>query len=83
MRPALRRCSLALSLTLVCDACSAPPPALMAPAGGARVSADPTFPPRYRSDPAWDRGARLALPGYGYNDDYDYGRPLARGALRP
>ena len=81
MRPALRRCALALTLTLVCDACSAPPPALTAPAGGAGVPLGPTFPPRYRSDPAWDRGTRLALPGYGYDyDDYDYGRraPLAR-----
>ena len=79
MRSALRRCALALTLTLVCDACSAPPPALTAPAGGVRVPVDPTFPLLYRIDPAWDRGTRLALPGYGYNYDYDYGRraPLA------
>ncbi len=80
MRPALRRCALALTLTLVCNACNAPPPALTAPAGGARVPVNPTSPLLYRIDPTWDRGTRLGLPGYGYSYDYDYGRrtPLAR-----
>ncbi len=63
MRPALTR--LALVLTLVCGACAAPP-ALTAQASGTRLQVAPELSLLYhRSGSAWDRGTRVAPPGYG------------------
>ena len=64
MRPALARFALVLALTLVCGACGVQP-SLVVQRGAGAGWADPSLRSRHPVDPMWDRGTRLALPGYG------------------